>query len=247
MKLRTDHRLFLLPAVLLLGVVSLSAQGITSSNPAEYAAITAGEARVDSQIVKQSRSMTAIAGEQMAMVKLNTKMKHWEKQYSEYLKTVSGYASAIKAATTLYADGMQTLTALWDVHAACRVNPQGIAASVSMNNLYMETAREFIRTYKTLKQVVARGGEGNMLSGSERTQLLWNLTDNLARLNRKLRLLAVSVTMHSFEDVWNRAVNGKIGKTNKMLATESSRRMRRAMSNVAKFYRYRQSHKPWGQ
>ena len=111
----------------------------------------------------------------------------------------------------------------------------------------METASEFMRTYKTLKQVVAKGGEGNMLSGSERTQLLWNLTDNLARLNRKLRLLAVSITMHSFEDVWNRAINGKIGKSNKTLAVESSRRMRRAMNNVAKFYRYRQSHKPWGQ
>ena len=191
--------------------------------------------------------MTAIAAEQMAMVKLNTKMKNWEKKYNEYLKTVSGYASAIKAATTLYSDGMQTLTALWDVHAACRINPQGIAASLSMNNLYMETASEFMRTYKTLKQVVAKGGEGNMLSGAERTELLWNLTDNLARLNRKLRLLAVSITMHSFEDVWNRAINGKIGKSNKMLAVESSKRMRRAMSNVAKFYRYRQSHKPWGQ
>lgn len=247
MKLPIDHRRILLLIALLLGTISLSAQGLSSSNPAEYATIIAGETRIDSQVVKQSRGMTAIAAEQMAMVKLNTKMKNWEKKYNEYLKTVSGYASAIKAATTLYSDGMQTLTALWDVHAACRINPQGIAASVSMNNLYMETASEFMRTYKTLKKVVAKGGEGNMLSGAERTELLWNLTDNLARLNRKLRLLAVSITMHSFEDVWNRAINGKIGKSNKMLAVESSRRMRRAMSNVAKFYRYRQSHKPWGQ
>ena len=246
MKLPIDHRRILLLITLLLGTISLSAQGLSSSNPAEYAAIIAGETRIDSQVVKQSRGMTAIAAEQMAMVKLNTKMKNWEK-YNEYLKTVSGYASAIKAATTLYSDGMQTLTALWDVHAACRINPQGIAASVSINNLYMETASEFMRTYKTLKKVVAKGGEGNMLSGAERTELLWNLTDNLARLNRKLRLLAVSITMHSFEDVWNRAINGKIGKSNKMLAIESSKRMRRAMSNVAKFYRYRQSHKPWGQ
>ena len=247
MKLPIDHRRILLLIALLLGTISLSAQGLSSSNPAEYAAIIAGETRIDSQVVKQSRGMTAIAAEQMAMVKLNTKMKNWEKKYNEYLKTVSGYASAIKAATTLYSDGMQTLTALWDVHAACRINPQGIAASVSMNNLYMETASEFIRTYKTLKKVVAKGGEGNMLSGAERTELLGNLTDNLARLNRKLRLLAVSITMHSFEDVWNRAINGMIGKSNKMLAVESSKRMRRAMSNVAKFYRYRQSHKPWGQ
>ena len=58
-----------------------------------------------------------------------------------------------------------------------------------------------------------------MLSGAERTELLWNLTDNLARLNRKLRLLAVSITMHSFEDVWNRAINGMIGKSNKNVSS----------------------------
>ena len=133
MKLPIDHRRILLLIALLLGTISLSAQGLSSSNPAEYAAIIAGETRIDSQVVKQSRGMTAIAAEQMAMVKLNTKMKNWEKKYNNYLKTVSGYASAIKAATTLYSDGMQTLTALWDVHTACRINPQGIAASVSMN------------------------------------------------------------------------------------------------------------------
>ena len=247
MRLPIDLRCFLTLIALFLGTIALSAQGLTSSNPAEYVAIGAGEARIDSQIVKQSRAMAAIAVEQRIMVKANTKMKNWEKKYNQYLKTVSGYASAIKAATTLYADGMQTLTALWEVHTACKINPQGIAASLSMNNLYMEAATEFIRTYKTLKKVVAFGGKSNMLTGAERTQLLWNLTDNLARLNRKLRLLSVSITMHSFEDVWNRAIYGKIMKTNKMLTRESSQRMRRAMSNIAKFYRYRQSHKPWGQ
>lgn len=247
MRLPIDLRCFLTLIALFLGTIALSAQGLTSSNPAEYVAIGAGEARIDSQIVKQSRAMAAIAVEQRIMVKANTKMKNWEKKYNQYLKTVSGYASAIKAATTLYADGMQTLTALWEVHTACKINPQGIAASLSMNNLYMEAATEFIRTYKTLKKVVAFGGKSNMLTGAERTQLLWNLTDNLARLNRKLRLLSVSITMHSFEDVWNRAIYGKIMKTNKMLARESSQRMRRAMSNIAKFYRYRQSHKSWGQ
>lgn len=116
-----------------------------------------------------------------------------------------------------------------------------------MNNLYLETATEFIRTYRALKNVIAKGGEGNMLNGAERTQMLWNLTNNLERLNRKLRLLSVSVTMHSLDDVWNRAVTGKINKSNKVLAKESSKRMCRAISNVAKFYKYRQTHKPWGQ
>lgn len=245
MKLPIDLRHILAFTVFFLGTLSTFAQGATSSNPAEYAAIGAGEERIDSQYVHQSNGMAAIAAEQGVMVAANAKMKKWEKKYNSYLKTVSGYASAIKAATTLYADGMQTLTALWDVHTACRINPQGIVASMSMNNLYMETAAEFARTYRTLKKVIAKGGKENMLSGSERTLLLWNLTNNIERLNRKLRQLAVSVTMHSFEDVWNRATYGKIAKTNKMLAKESSRRMKRALVNVAKFYKYRQSHKPW--
>lgn len=229
------------------GTLSVNAQGYTQSNPLEYAAIYSGETLLDSQIVKQSRAMAALAGEQGAMTVANTKMKKWEEKYNSYLKTASGYASAIKAATTLYADGMQTLMALWEVHTACRINPQGIAASVSMNNLYMETATEFIRTYRSLKNVIAKGGEGNMLNGAERTRMLWNLSTSLDQLNRKLRRLAVSVTMYSFEDVWNRATYGKINKTNKMLAGESYDRMRRALGNVAKFYRYRQTHKPWGQ
>lgn len=232
---------------LFVGTIPVSAQGLTQSNPLEYAAIHSGEKLLGDQISKQSRAMSALAVEQGVMTVANTKMKQWEQKYNSYLKTASGYASAIKAATTLYADGMQTLTALWEVHTACRINPQGIAASVSMNNLYMETAAEFVRTYRALKNVIAKGGEGNMLNGAERTQMLWTLTDNLGRLNRNLRRLSVSITMYSFEDVWNRAISGKINKTNKMLAKESSSRMRRAISNVAKFYKYRQTHKPWGQ
>ena len=38
--------------------------------------------------------------------------------------------------------GMQTLSALWEINTACKINPQGIAASVSMNTLYAETAVE---------------------------------------------------------------------------------------------------------
>ena len=247
MRLQTGLRRIFALIALSAGAISVSAQGLSSSNPLEYAAIAGGEELLDNHIKKQSKAMAALAAEQGAMTVANTKMKQWEQKYNSYLKTASGYASSIKAATSLYADGMQTLTALWEVHTACRINPQGIAASLSMNNLYLETVTEFIRTYRALKNVIAKGGEGNMLNGAERTQLLWNLTNNLERLNRKLRLLSVSITMHSLDDVWNRAITGKINKSNKTLAKESSKRMCRAISNVAKFYKYRQTHKPWGQ
>ncbi len=221
MRLQTGLRRVFALIALSVGIIPSSAQGLSSSNPLEYAAIAGGEELLGNQIKKQSKAMAAIAVEQGAMTVANTKMKQWEQKYNSYLKTASGYAS--------------------------RINPQGIAASLSMNNLYLETATEFIRTYRALKNVIAKGGEDNMLNGAERTQMLWNLTNNLERLNRKLRLLSVSVTMHSLDDVWNRAITGKINKSNKVLAKESSKRMCRAISNVAKFYKYRQTHKPWGQ
>lgn len=247
MRLPTDLRGFLAFVAIFAGTSSVSAQGLTQSNPLEYAAISSGETLLGNQIAKQSKAMSALAMEQGAMTVANTKMKQWEQKYNSYLKTASGYASAIKAATTLYADGLQTLMALWEVHTACRVNPQGIASSISMNNLYMETAAEFVRTYRVMRNVIAKGGEGNMLNGAERTQMLWNLANSLDLLNRKLRRLSISITMYSFGDVWDRAISGKINKSNKMLARESAKRMRRAISNVAKFYKYRQTNKPWGQ
>ena len=137
-------------------------------------------------------------------------------------------------------EGIQTLSALWEIKTACRINPQGIAASLSMNNLYAETATELVKTYKILKQVVAKGGEGNMLNGAERTRLLWQLSSEIEQLNKKFRALALSIGIFSSEDVWNRAIAGKIEKTNGMLATEAHKRMSRAMKQVALFYKARQ-------
>lgn len=52
-----------------------------------------------------------------------------------------------------------------------------------------------------------------MLNSAERTQLIWNLERELEQLNSKLRRLAVSISVFSFEDVWNRAIAGKIDKS----------------------------------
>ena len=110
----------------------------------------------------------------------------------------------------------------------------------------METAMQFIKTYRSLKKVCKKGGDKNMLNGAERTQLIWNLERELEQLNSKLRRLAVSISVFSFEDVWNRAIAGKIQKSNKTLAEEARKRQSRAMKIVAKFYKERQNSKPWG-
>ena len=137
------------------------------------------------------------------------KIRNWEQQYNAYLKEASGYAKRTVACCQLYLEGVQTLNALWEVSAAKKINPQGVFATMSMNNLYMETAIQFIKTFRSLKKVCAKGTDKNMLNGAERTQLIWNLERELEQLNSKLRRLAVSISVFSFEDVWNRAIAGK--------------------------------------
>lgn len=221
------------------------AQNATESNPLEYTAIGAGEALVEKEILEQTIMRDSLTVMQTGMLVGQTKMKRWEEKYNSYLKTAQGYASAIKAGCTLYLEGMQTLVALWEIKTACKTNPQGIAASVSMNTLYMQTAAELVKTYRCLKQAVAKGGEDNMLKGSERTRLLWQLNDELNELNKKFRALALSIGLYSFEDVWNRAIAGKIQKSNRMLAKEAHDRQARAMKMVAKFYKERQKAPSW--
>lgn len=239
MNLRTDKKKVMFLTLLVLFTIKVRGQGFTSSNPLEYAAIGKGEALIENEIKQQTRILDTLAVLHGDMIIKETKMKKWEQKYSDYLKTANGFASSIRAGTSLYAEGMQTFAALWEIKTACRINPEGIAASVSMNNLYIETATEMIKTYKILKQTVDGGGKRNMLNGKERTQLLWQLNSELAQLNRKLRTLALSITIFSFEDVWNRAIAGKINKSNKTLAKEAHERMNKAMDRVAKLYKAR--------
>lgn len=245
MKLQIVHKKIAAVMLFLAIVTTIHAQSASESNPLEYTAIGAGEAMVDKEIKKQQQLRDTLTVYQTGMLVGQTKMKKWEEKYNAYLKTAQGYASAIKAGCTLYIEGVQTLVALWEIKTACKINPQGIAASVPMNTLYMETAAELIKTYRSLKKVVAKGGEDNMLKGSERTRLLWELNDELNQLNKKFRALALSIGYYTFEDVWNKAIAGKIQKSNKTLAEEALKRQGKAMTLVANFYKERENGPSW--
>lgn len=246
MKLQIVRKILFLILLVILYNVQVFGQGVSSSNPIEYTAIGEGEALLSKQIKQQQHCLDTLFVLQGGIVYSQTKMKNWEQKYNSYLKTAQGFASSIKAATTLYAEGMQTLSALWEIKTACKLNPQGIASSISMNNLYAETAVELVKTYRLLKKVVAGEGEDHMLNGAERTKILWQLNSEIEQLNKKFRALALSISLYSFEDVWNRAIAGKIQKSNKTLAEEARKRQSRAMKIVAKFYKERQNSKPWG-
>ena len=247
MRLQIGIKVIMLFLIMALSTtISRGQTGATTSNPGEYLAIQKGEDNINGKITKQTNFRKKEAGIQAELSASTATMKKWEQQYNKYLKTTSGYVDGIVASCQLYLQGVQTLTAIWEVYSAKKINPQGVFATMSMNNLYMETACQFIKTYRSLKKVCKQGGKNNMLNTAERTTLIWNLERELEQLNAKLRRLAVSISVFSFEDVWNHAIAGRIDKTNGQVALEARNRMRRAATSVAKYYKLKQNSKPWG-
>ena len=223
----------ILPALVLAGMsVSTFAQ-VGESNPSQYVAIAEGQTLVNNAVNSQTKGMQKTAALQGSMAAEFTMMKKWEQKYNSYLKTARGYADALKAGTSLYADGVETLRHLYEIRKAINANPTGIGATLAMNDLYLETTTEFIKTYRLLKVSIAKGGTDNMLTGAERTEMLWQLNDELARLNAKLRTLAISIAYHNFTDVWNQYTAGMVDKSHADIAHDAYDRWRRA-SNVAR-------------
>lgn len=218
----------MMTVAVLMTVPVLTHAQVAESNPAQVVAIGEGQKLVNDQINRQTTGMQKTAVRQGAIATEFTIMKEWESKYNSYLKTARGYAEAIKAGSTLYADGVETLQHLYELHRAINANPVGIGVTLAMNDLYMEVAQEFVKTYRILKISVAKGGSDNMMTGAERTEMLWQLSDALARLNRKLRMLAISIAYHNLTDVWNKATAGIIPKSHSDIAHDALDRWKRA-------------------
>ena len=116
-------------------------------------------------------------------------------------------------------------------------NPQGVVATVSMNNLYMETVTEMVSVFTLLKNAVAKGGEQNMLTGSERSKTLWELEDKLSAFSHKLQLLYISIRHYRMADVWNRATAGMVERDKSSVAQQSLSHWRRYAREVAQYSR----------
>lgn len=213
--------------------VLLHAQ-VAESNPMEVAVIRQGTDSINAKVKSQDISMRKTAVYQGSIATEFTIMKGWEAKYNSYLKTDRGYAEAIKAGTTLYAEGVQTLQHLYEIQRAVNANPVGIGATLAMNDLYVETTQEFVKAYRLLKVSVAKGGKDNMMTGAERTELLWQLSDALVQLNRKLRMIAVSIAYYNLTDVWNQATAGIIPKSHSDIAHDALDRWKRSseVSNI---------------
>lgn len=202
------------------------------TNPLEWMALAEGNEAVNGQIEEQVEEQTKTAALQNAIAAEFNKIHEWERKYSGYLQTVEGYASSLKAATTLYEDGVRIFITLGKLRKAVADNPQGILATMSMNNLYIETATELVSVYTLLRNAVATGGARNMLTGAERSETLWALSDRLDAFSKKLHRLYLSIRYYTMADVWNSVTAGMIDRSNGEVAHAALDRWRRAAKTV---------------
>ena len=209
-------------AIIGIATASEAKAQLVSSNPLEWMALAEGNELINnSEIEKQINGQTKTALLQNTMAAEFNQIHKWEKKYNSYLKSVNGYASSLKACTHLYDDGVKIFITLAKLKTAIKNNPQGIVASMSMNNLYIETATELVSVFNLLNDAVAKGGTENMLTGADRSKTLWALNDKLSAFQKKLNKLYLS-------DVWNNVTAGMIDRSNGEIATQALGRWRRA-------------------
>lgn len=226
MKSRTIS--IILAAVLALFLPHIAQAQIAASNPLEWVALAEGNELINGQIDKQIKGQTQTAALQNSIAAEFNRIHQWEKEYNSYLKTASGYASSLKACTHLYNDGVRIFLTLGKLGKSIKNNPQGIIASMSMNNLYIETATELVTVFTLLNDAVAKGGTENMLTGAERSKTLWALNDKLSAFSRKLHLLYLSIRYYTLNDVWNNVTAGMLDRDNGEVARLAMNRWRRA-------------------
>ena len=201
---------------------------VAASNSLEWTALAEGNDLINKQVEKQIKGQTQTALLQNTIAAEFNRIHKWEKQYNSYLKTASGYASSLKACTHLYNDGVRIFLTLGKLCKAVRNNPQGIVASIGMNNLYIETATELVSVFTLLNDAVAKGGTDNMLTGAERSKTLWALNDQLAAFSRKLHLLYLSIRYYTLNDMWNNVTAGMLNRDNGEVARMALSHWRRA-------------------
>ena len=201
---------------------------IVTANPLEYVALAEGNELILAKVRDQIDGQKKTALLQNTIAAEFEQMRQWEKKYNSYLKTASGFASSIKACTHLYNDGVRIFITLGKLKNAVSDNPQGIVASISMNNLYIETATELVTVFSLLRDAVAKGGKENMLTGAERSKTLWALNDKLSAFSRKLHLLYLSIRYYTLNDMWNNVTAGMLDRNNGEAARMAMTRWRRA-------------------
>ena len=90
------------------------------TNPLEWMALAEGNEAINGEIESQTDGQLRTAALQNTIAAEFNKIHEWERKYSSYLQTASGYASSLKAATTLYEDGVRIFISLGRLRKAVR-------------------------------------------------------------------------------------------------------------------------------
>ena len=232
MRLLTVNRGLILVCLFMATIQAEVRAQVVTANPLEWMALAEGNEAINGEVSDQIDDMTQTAVLQNTIAAEFTQIHSWEKKYNSYLKTTNGYASSLKAATHLYNDGVRIFITLCKLGTAIKDNPQGIVASMSMNNLYIETATELVSVFTLLSDAVATGGTENMLTGAERSKTLWALNNKLSAFSKKLNQLYLSIRFYTMTDVWNSVTAGMLDRTNGEVAQAAMERWRRVARTV---------------
>lgn len=227
-----------LPIVRMLLIVCMmlyakSVRAQVYQNPLEWVATAEGNDAINKKISSQIKGQTETAVLQNTIAAQFTKIHEWEKKYSNYTKTASGYASSLKAASCIYDDALRIFVTLGNLKKTCEENPQGIVATIPMNTLYLETATELVSTFTLLRNAVAKGGEENMLTGAERSETLWAINDKLEAFSKKIHQLYLSIRYYTMLDVWYNLSAGMVERRPGSIAQQAHERWRRAARSVS--------------
>ncbi|NDV82581.1 hypothetical protein [Bacteroides sp. 51] len=202
------------------------------TNPLEWLALAEGNEAINEQIQSETEGQMKTAVIQNTIAAEFNKIHEWERKYSGYLQTAGGYASSLKAASTLYEDGVRIFIILGKLSKAISTNSQGVIATISMNNLYIETATELVTVYTLLRNAISTGGTQNMLTGAERSEIMWALSDKLYSFKKKLNRLYLSIRYYTLTDVWNNVTAGMLDRSNGEVAIMALDRWKRAAKVV---------------
>ena len=188
-----------------------------------------------SQQQNNTTTMGEIVLEQHSMGQMMHLLAKWNREYNDYLKDTT-LVQGIALGSTLYTEGVILVRNLYYLQKAVKHNPQGLVSTAAMNNLYGETATLLVKTFNLLKKVITQGNSEHMLTGPERLTMLWDVTDEIKELNKKIRRTFISIAYYDLTDVWKRATLGMTEPDNKRIANECIKEWKKAYKASAVFY-----------
>lgn len=207
-------------------------QGVVLVNAVETGIHLGYTADISEEESSQVAAQTGTTAMQSAIAAQFAKIHEWEANHNSYLKTASGFAELLKASSHIYSQSVRIFMHLIDTGKAVSDNPEGVFASMSMYNLYIDVAAELISVHTLLKEAVTGEGENHMLSGEERLTLVWELDDRLTSLDDKIHKLSLSIRLFTLVDIWDDATAGIINKDNGMIAERALDRWKRTINLV---------------